>query len=88
MDEADILASRKAILAKGRLKALGSSIFLKRVFGLGYVISAEFENESLVPGDQLLEDVTKMLKKLLLGMMACSIAMIERSAEAEPQGLA
>lgn len=36
MDEADILADRKAILVKGKLKCVGSSLFLKNRFGLGY----------------------------------------------------
>jgi ATP-binding cassette subfamily A (ABC1) protein 5 len=36
MDEADILADRKAILTKGKLTCIGSSLFLKNRFGLGY----------------------------------------------------
>ncbi|XP_013402813.1 ATP-binding cassette sub-family A member 5 isoform X2 [Lingula anatina] len=36
MDEADILADRKAIISKGRLKCYGSSLFLKNRFGIGY----------------------------------------------------
>jgi ATP-binding cassette, subfamily A (ABC1), member 5 len=36
MDEADILADRKAILVKGKLKCVGSSMFLKNKFGIGY----------------------------------------------------
>jgi ATP-binding cassette subfamily A (ABC1) protein 5 len=36
MDEADILADRKAIITKGKLKCIGSSLFLKNRFGLGY----------------------------------------------------
>ena len=36
MDEADILGDRIGIMAKGELKALGSSIFLKSRFGVGY----------------------------------------------------
>ncbi len=36
MDEADILADRKAILTKGKLRCIGSSLFLKNRFGLGY----------------------------------------------------
>ncbi|XP_073463268.1 ATP-binding cassette sub-family A member 10-like [Aquarana catesbeiana] len=36
MDEADILADRKAVLSKGRLKCIGSSLFLKRKWGIGY----------------------------------------------------
>jgi len=38
MDEADILADRKAILSKGKVKCIGSSLFLKNRFGLGYLL--------------------------------------------------
>ncbi|XP_043210381.1 phospholipid-transporting ATPase ABCA3-like, partial [Amphibalanus amphitrite] len=36
MDEADILADRKAIVSAGKLRCCGSSMFLKNRFGLGY----------------------------------------------------
>lgn len=36
MDEADILADRKAVLTKGKLTCIGSSLFLKNRFGIGY----------------------------------------------------
>ncbi|KAK7082388.1 ATP-binding cassette sub- A member 5, partial [Halocaridina rubra] len=36
MDEADILADRKAIISRGKLRCCGSSLFLKNKFGLGY----------------------------------------------------
>ena len=36
MDEADLLADRKAVLTKGKLRCIGSSLFLKNRFGLGY----------------------------------------------------
>ena len=36
MDEADILADRKAIVSKGKLRCCGSSIYLKTKFGIGY----------------------------------------------------
>lgn len=39
MDEADILADRKVIMSNGRLKCAGSSVFLKRKWGLGYHLS-------------------------------------------------
>ncbi|XP_065189363.1 ATP-binding cassette sub-family A member 9-like [Sycon ciliatum] len=39
MDEADILADRKAILSKGRVQCAGSSVFLKSRFGIGYNLS-------------------------------------------------
>uniref|UniRef100_A0A8C5R4C7 ABC transporter domain-containing protein n=1 Tax=Leptobrachium leishanense TaxID=445787 RepID=A0A8C5R4C7_9ANUR len=36
MDEADILADRKAVISNGRLKCVGTSLFLKRKWGIGY----------------------------------------------------
>ncbi|XP_043941106.1 cholesterol transporter ABCA5-like [Protopterus annectens] len=39
MDEADILADRKAVISQGMLKCLGSSLFLKSKWGVGYNLS-------------------------------------------------
>jgi ATP-binding cassette subfamily A (ABC1) protein 3 len=39
MDEADYLGDRIAIMARGKLMALGSNIFLKNKFGAGYNIT-------------------------------------------------
>ncbi|KAM6166302.1 phospholipid-transporting ATPase ABCA3-like [Erethizon dorsatum] len=38
MDEADVLGDRIAIMVKGSLKCCGSSMFLKRLYGVGYHI--------------------------------------------------
>lgn len=52
MDEADILGDRIGIMAKGKMTCLGSSIFLKSKFGVGYnltVVKASTEpNEHLM----------------------------------------
>ena len=39
MDEADVLADRVGILCKGHLHCLGSPLFLKNRFGVGYRIT-------------------------------------------------
>jgi len=39
MDEADILGDRIGIMTKGKMSCLGSSIFLKSKFGLGYTMT-------------------------------------------------
>ena len=39
MDEADILADRKAIMSNGTLRCYGSSLFLKNRFGAGYHVT-------------------------------------------------
>lgn len=36
MDEADLLADRKAVISHGRLRCCGTSLFLKNKFGIGY----------------------------------------------------
>ncbi|XP_060028822.1 phospholipid-transporting ATPase ABCA3-like isoform X1 [Erinaceus europaeus] len=36
MDEADVLGDRIAIMVKGTLRCCGSSLFLKKVYGVGY----------------------------------------------------
>eukprot|EP00928_Gymnodinium_smaydae_P046455 TRINITY_DN30952_c0_g1_i1.p1 TRINITY_DN30952_c0_g1~~TRINITY_DN30952_c0_g1_i1.p1 ORF type:complete len:1357 (-),score=249.72 TRINITY_DN30952_c0_g1_i1:38-4018(-) len=41
LDEADILADRKAVLAKGSVRAMGTSRELKHQFGLGYHLKLE-----------------------------------------------
>jgi len=41
MDEADVLADRKAIIQTGQLKCVGSSLFLKNRFGVGYYLTYE-----------------------------------------------
>lgn len=39
MDEADILSDRIAIISEGQLKTAGSSMFLKKKFGVGYKLT-------------------------------------------------
>lgn len=39
MDEADLLGDRIAIMSDGVIKCFGSSIFLKRLYGVGYSLT-------------------------------------------------
>jgi ATP-binding cassette, subfamily A (ABC1), member 3 len=41
MDEADILGDRIAIMAEGQLRCVGSSLFLKKAYGVGYQLTIE-----------------------------------------------
>ena len=41
MDEADVLGDQIAILANGKLRCCGSSLFLKKSFGVGYQLTIE-----------------------------------------------
>ncbi|XP_059079473.1 cholesterol transporter ABCA5-like isoform X1 [Tigriopus californicus] len=43
MDEADILADRKAIVSDGKVRCYGSSLFLKNKFGVGYHLTLVLE---------------------------------------------
>ncbi|KAI1731162.1 ABC transporter domain-containing protein [Ditylenchus destructor] len=52
MDEADVLADRIAIIAEGRLKAAGSSLFLKKRFGNGYQLTIAKETSSVIAKDE------------------------------------
>ncbi|NWX33626.1 ABCA9 protein, partial [Notiomystis cincta] len=56
MDEADILADRKAFISHGRLKCVGSSLFLKKKWGICYHLRIHV-NESCD-----LENVTSLVK--------------------------
>ncbi|XP_069511178.1 ATP-binding cassette sub-family A member 9-like [Ambystoma mexicanum] len=56
MDEADILADRKAVLSRGSLKCVGTSMFLKRKWGIGYHLRMHL-NESCNA-----EEITSVVK--------------------------
>lgn len=47
MDEADYLGDRIAIMASGKLAALGSNVFLKNKFGAGYNMTVSRSSKSL-----------------------------------------
>ncbi|XP_029339879.1 ATP-binding cassette sub-family A member 9 isoform X2 [Mus caroli] len=57
MDEADILADRKVFISNGRLRCAGSSLFLKKKWGIGYHLSLHL-NEACDP-----EGITSLVKK-------------------------
>ena len=41
MDEADILGDRIGVMHQGKMTCLGSAMFLKNKFGVGYVMTIE-----------------------------------------------
>ncbi|NWR66335.1 ABCAA protein, partial [Bucorvus abyssinicus] len=59
MDEADILADRKAFFSHGKLKCVGSSLFLKKKWGIGYHLRIRV-SESCD-----LENVTSLVKRYI-----------------------
>ncbi|ETP45729.1 hypothetical protein F442_07924 [Phytophthora nicotianae P10297] len=53
MDEADILGDRIAIMAEGKLQCVGSSLFLKKRFGVGYRLSFVRQSDNGVPSHSI-----------------------------------
>ena len=49
MEEADILGDRIAIMAEGRAQCCGSSLFLKKRFGVGYNLIIAKQSKNPVP---------------------------------------
>ena len=66
MDEAEILADRIGIMTQGKMTCLGSSLFLKSRFGVGYVMtivkSNPAPNEKVMPymRERLGPDICKL----------------------------
>ena len=53
MDEADLLGDRIAIMGDGKLRCCGSSLFLKRTFGVGYNMTVEKKNSNTFDSDAM-----------------------------------
>lgn len=49
MEEADVLSDRIGIMAKGRLRCIGTSIRLKAKFGTGFIANVGLVSESTSP---------------------------------------
>jgi len=47
MEEADILSDRIGIMAKGRLRCIGTSIRLKSRFGTGFIANISFHGNNI-----------------------------------------
>ncbi|XP_035262804.1 ATP-binding cassette sub-family A member 5 [Anguilla anguilla] len=71
MDEADILADRKAVLSQGQLKCVGSSLYLKTKCGVGYNLRMSVTEASEV------ERITALVKQHI------AKAQLSRQQEAE-----
>lgn len=56
MDEADLLGDRIAIMGDGKLRCCGSSLFLKRAFGVGYNMTIE-KKDAVAFNSQAMTDV-------------------------------
>lgn len=70
MDEADILGDRIAIMAEGQLRCLGSSLFLKKTYGVGYQLTIEkkpLSAKQLSKGESHKSSIDKKLEKAVFG---------------------
>ena len=45
LDEIDLYADRKAILSRGHVRCCGTSMFIKSRFGLGYLLTVDFDED-------------------------------------------
>ncbi|XP_051851181.1 cholesterol transporter ABCA5 [Antechinus flavipes] len=61
MDEADILADRKAVISQGMLKCVGSSLFLKSKWGIGYRLSMYIDKHCIT------ESLSSLVKQHIRG---------------------
>ncbi|RDD36392.1 ATP-binding cassette sub-family A member 5 [Trichoplax sp. H2] len=65
MDEADILADRKAIISAGKLRCAGSSLFLKNRFGIGYHLGM------IASPDSQISNITQLVKSYIPHASLC-----------------
>ena len=61
MDEADKLGDRIAVMADGKVKCCGSSLFLKRKYGVGYtfVVSLNISVEDVAQVKKTIDGIVK-----------------------------
>lgn len=66
MDEADLLGDRIAIMGNGKLLCCGSSIFLKKAYGVGYNITLEKTSVNEFRSDPVISLLKKHVKDFKL----------------------
>ena len=60
MDEADLLGDRIAIMSQGELRCCGSSLFLKKEFGVGYnIVMERHTNHGQLGSDKPIDDFVR-----------------------------
>lgn len=68
MDEADLLGDRIAIMAYGQLQCMGSSMFLKKQFGVGYLLTVAKQISSHVLGNTGGETATEEYDRISIAI--------------------
>ena len=76
MDEADILGDRIAIMAHGQLQCVGSSMFLKSTYGVGYTFTVVKANGAR---EGLAAEIDKAVKKFVPAAETLSMVGSEQS---------
>ena len=46
MEEADVLADRVCVMVKGKVRCIGSSLFLKQLYGKGHRLTLNIDKEA------------------------------------------
>lgn len=77
MDEADVLGDRIAIVKDGRLRAIGSSRFLKQRFGLGYVLRMSMTGK-IASDDKVVSAVQKHIPEATVASAAGTELLIRK----------
>ena len=68
MEEADILGDRIAIMAKGRLRCIGTSIHLKNRFGAGFIVTVGISSGNQSAATLRGEAAQKMIAEKIEGV--------------------
>ena len=75
MDEADVLGDRIGIMAAGKIICLGSSLFLKNLYGTGYKLTCVKANKE--PNKKIHEYIKERLGEVeFLGEVASEISFV------------
>ncbi|MCP5108440.1 MAG: ATP-binding cassette domain-containing protein [bacterium] len=72
MDEADVLGDRIAIMSGGKIKCCGTSLFLKRLYGVGYTFTVSLK-AGTTTGD-VQEDIDSIVLKRIQKSSVVSVA--------------
>jgi len=82
MDEADVLGDRIGIMCKGKLQCIGSPLFLKNRFGVGYKLTFVKKQAKVHPG--LVKHLQIYFKGVqMIGDMHEEISFVIHKTEAE-----
>lgn len=78
MEEADILGDRVAIMARGKLRCIGTPIHLKTRFGAGYLVNVSVRTEDgvLQAGEEAKEEIRRQKVKHFFAEVCCFVPLL------------